>query len=412
MGIFSFLEKKIKMADISVIAETAAGQIYFKELALQIAISYIANTISKCEFKVYERGKEVHDELYYMLNVNPNPNQNSSQFLNALVTQYFRHKDGALVYPDTRRNRLYVADGFSIDAKPLAENVFDNVCIETETLTRKFKASEVFYFRLDDVRIKSLIDGAFGEYNKVMQSAIDAFLRRNGKKYKLAMEQYRAGDPEFVRIYETMLKKQLEAFVKNANAVYPQFKGMSLDEFSNTTQSGLGNASDVIDIRKEMFETVAQAFKIPLAMMYGNITSINDMINMYLTFAIDPLADMIGEEITRKVYPFEAWKRGSYVKVDTSCISHVDILDVADKVNQAIASGVVCVDDMRDRIGKPPLDNELGKMHFVTRNYATPEEILTQKQPEKKPTEQPERAEDQAADPAQKGGEKVEEQEE
>lgn len=412
MGIFSFLEKKIKMADISVIAETAAGQIYFKELALQIAISYIANTISKCEFKVYERGKEVHDELYYMLNVNPNPNQNSSQFLNALVTQYFRHKDGALVYPDTRRNRLYVADGFSIDEKPLAENVFDNVCIETETLTRKFKASEVFYFRLDDVRIKSLIDGAFGEYNKVMQSAIDAFLRRNGKKYKLAMEQYRAGDPEFVRIYETMLKKQLEAFVKNANAVYPQFKGMSLDEFSNTTQSGLGNASDVIDIRKEMFETVAQAFKIPLAMMYGNITSINDMINMYLTFAIDPLADMIGEEITRKMYPFAAWKRGSYVKVDTSCISHVDILDVADKVNQAIASGVVCVDDMRDRIGKPPLDNELGKMHFVTRNYATPEEILTQKQPEQKPTEQPEREDEQVADPAQKGGEKVEEQEE
>ena len=383
MGIFSFLEKRIKTADLekelSIVAENAAGQIYFKELALQIAISYIANTISKCEFKVYEKGEEVKNELYYMLNVNPNPNQNSSQFLNAMVTQYFRNRDGALVYPDMTRNRLYVADGFSIDEKPLAENIFDTISIGQETLPRKYKASELFHFRLEDARIKSLIDGAFGDYNKIMQSAIDAFLRRNGKKYKLAMEQYRAGDPEFVRIYETMLKKQLEAFVKNANAVYPQFKGMSLDEFSNTTQSGLGNASDVIDIRKEMFETVAQAFKIPLAMMYGNITSINDMINMFLTFAIDPLADMISEEITRKMYPsFAAWKGGNYVKVDTSCISHVDILDVADKVDKAISSGVVCIDEMRKRLDMPELGDELGKKHFVTKNYSATEDALTE----------------------------------
>lgn len=389
MGVFSFLERKIKMADLekelSVVAENAAGQIYFKELALQIAKSYIANTISKCEFKVFHNGEEVHDQLYYMLNVSPNPNQNSSQFLNALIMKYYSSSAGVLVYPDENKCRLYVADGFSVDEKPLSENVFSNITIESETLTRKVKASKVFYFKMDDVRVKTLIDGTFSEYSKILQSAIDAFLRRNGKKYKLALEQYRAGDPEFVKVYETMLKKNLEAFVKNANVVYPQFKGTTLEEFSNTTQSGLGNASDVIDIRKEMFETVAQAFKIPLAMMYGNITSINDMINMYLTFAIDPLADMIGEEITRKMYTFNQWKRGCYVKVDTSCISHVDILDVADKISQAVGSGVVCLDDLRERIGKPPLNNELGKMHFVTRNYATPEEVLTKKEPAPEP---------------------------
>ena len=367
MGVFSFLEKRVKMSDISVIAESAAGQIYFKELALQIAISYIANTISKCEFKVYENGKEMHNELYYMLNVSPNPNQSSSQFLNAMITRYYRNGE-ALVYPDTKRDRLYVADGFSVDEKPMTENIYSNIVIGNETLQRKFKASDVFYFQLDDIKIKKLIDGAFCDYNSVMQSAIDAFLRRNGKKYKLAMDRYSVGDPEFVKVYESMLKKHLEAFTKNANAVYPQFKGFNLEEFSNTTQSGVGNAADVIDIRKEMFETVAQAFKIPLAMMYGNITSINDMINMFLTFAIDPLADMISEEITRKKYPFLAWKNGSYVKVDTSCISHVDILDVADKVDKAISSGVVCIDEMRQRLDMPELGIDLGQKHFVTKN--------------------------------------------
>ena len=370
--------------ELSVVAQDAAQQIYFRELGLQIAISYIANTISKCEFKVYEKHKEVQNELYYMLNVSPNPNQSSSQFLNALVTRYYR-KGKVLVFPDSRKNRLYVADGFSMEEKPLSENVFSTITIENETLKRKYKASDVFYFQLDDVNIKKLIDGAFDQYSTVMQAAIDGFIRRNGKKYKLVLDQYRAGDAEFKQLYETSLKRQLETFVKSANAVYPQFRGQSLEEFDKTAASNYGSSADVIAVRKEMFDVIAQAFKIPLSMMYGNITNINDMINMFLTFTIDPLADMISEEITRKMYPYSQWKKGNYVKCDTSCISHVDILDVADKVMNLIGSGAVCIDEVRNRIGMPPLNDDLGKHHFVTRNYATPEEVLEGPEPAPEP---------------------------
>lgn len=379
MGIFSFIEKRVSMAEVekelSAIAANAAQQIYFKKLGLQIAISYIANTISKCEFKVFERGEEVKNELYYMLNVNPNPNQNSSQFLNALVTRYYRNGE-VLVFPDTGRKRLYVADGFSVDEKPFSENIFSSINIENETLRRKYKASDVFYFKLDDEPVKKLIDGAFEQYSTVMQAAIDGFIRRNGKKYKLILDQYKAGDAAFAEIYEKVLKKQLQSFVENANAVYPQFKGTNLEEFDKAAAGNYGGSADVIAIRKEMFDVVAQALKIPLSMMYGNITNINDMVNMFLTFTIDPLADMIGEEITRKMYPFGEWKKGNYVKCDTSCISHVDILDVADKVMNLVGSGVVCLDEVRERIDKQPLGNDFGKRHFVTRNYATPEEVL------------------------------------
>lgn len=379
MGIFSFLEKRVSMAELrqelTTVAENAAQQIYFKELALQIAMSYIANTISKCEFKVFEGGQEVKNELYYMLNVNPNPNQNSSQFLNALITRYYRHGE-VLVLPDTTRNRLYVADSFSTDEKPFAENIFSSVTVGNETLKGKYKASKVFYFRLDDIHIKKLIDGAFGQYGTIMQSAIDAYLRNNGKKYKLILDQYRAGDPEFNRMYNEVLKKQLEVFMTNPNVVYPQFKGTELVDMG--TANSVSSSADIIAIRKEMFDSVAQAFKIPLSMMYGNITNIKDMINMFLTFVIDPLADMIGEEITRKMYDsFNAWKNGNYVKVDTSCISHVDILDVAANVSTAISSGVVQIDDMRKRLDMQPYDDEFGKMRFVTRNYATLDEVLT-----------------------------------
>lgn len=376
MGIFSFLEKKVSMAELqeaaSVVASGIAPQAHFKELALQIATSYIANTISKCEFMVYENGKETQNELYYMLNVSPNPNQNSSQFLNALVTRYF-YKGEVLVYPDDKRGRLYVADGFSREDKPMGEHLYSNVTVETETLRRKFKASEVFYFRLDDKMVKRLIDGTFEQYGPAMQSAIDCFLRNNGKKYKLILDQYNAGSPEFREMFENVIKKQLDTFMRNQNTVYPQFRGTNLEEFGSGVQ---GNSADVIAMRKEIFDMVAQAFKIPLSMMYGNITNIKDMINMFLTFTIDPLADMISEEITRKMYPFKKWKDGNYVKLDTSRISHVDILDCANNVSTALASGAVRVDEMRKRLDMEPYGDEFGSMRFVTRNYATTDEIL------------------------------------
>lgn len=384
MGLFTFLERKVTASELasalSTITETAADQIYFKELALQTAISMIANSISKCEFKVFDAGKPVQNELYYMLNVSPNPNQSSSQFLNKLVTLYYR-KGEALIIPDSAKNRLYVADGYSVDEKAFAENIYSCITVGNETMKRKFRASDVFLFRLDDINIKRLIDGAYQQYGTVMQSAIDGFIRRNGKKYKLILDQYKAGDSEFAKTYETILKKQLEAFVKNSNAIYPQFRGTSLEEFGKEQGSAQSNMSaDIIAMRKETFEAVATAFKIPLSMMSGNITNISDITNMFLTFAIDPFADMLSEEITRKVFSYTEWKNGNYVKCDTSSISHVDILDVADKVDKAISSGVVCIDEVRHRLDMEILGNDFGQKHFVTKNYADADTALTEEQ--------------------------------
>lgn len=361
--------------ELSVVAKNAAQQVYFKELGLQIAISYIANTISKCEFKVYENGKEVQNELYYMLNVNPNPNQNSSQFLNALVTRYYR-KGEVLVFPDSRKNRLYVADGFSMERKPLAEDIFSSISIETETLMRKYKASDVFYFRLDDVNIKRLIDGTFEQYSTVMQAAIDGFIRRNGKKYKLNLDQYKAGDPEFQKLYESFLKKQLETFVNAANAVYPQFRGQNLEEFDKTAAGNYGGSSDVIAIRKEMFDVVAQAFKIPLPILYGNITAMKEITTQFLTFCIEPLASFISEEFTRKMYPYRDWSKGNRIVLDTSAVRHIDLLDAANSADKLIASGVCNVDEVRDILGLEPLNTEFSTQHFVTKNYETAENAL------------------------------------
>lgn len=368
---FDFLGKKINNAEIDMVTQKAMEQMAFKELALHIGISYIANTLSKCEFKTYEKGKEVQNELYYMLNVSPNPNENSSQFINKIIEHYY-WKGHSLVIP--RGRDIYCADSFHVDTTdPLKGYVFDSIAFGSRQSTRKYKSSDVFYFKLDDRNVKALIDSVYAQYGEVMSQALSSYKKANGDKYKLSLEQYQAGDSRFKEVYDTILKEQLKSFVECDTGVYVQYKGMDLQKMKAENTK---DTSDVVSMRKEIFEVVAQALKIPLPMMYGNITNMNEIVKVYLSICVDPLADMISEEITRKNYSYDEWKAGDFVIVDTSCINHVDILEAADGIYNAIGSGAVNIDDVRNRLGWLPLNTDFSQQYFLSKNFVPAENML------------------------------------
>lgn len=363
-SLFNFLEKKINTAKVDTILAQKIEIAAFKELALQIAISYVANTLSKCEIKVFKEGKEVKDKWYYLLNVSPNPNQNASQFINQIIENYYYKGESLTVL---HNDFLYCADDFDIeDENPLKEYVYHNVSFNSHTAKKKYKASEVFHFKLDNRNVKKLIDNLYITYGEIIELALQTFKRTNGKKYKLILDQYSAGDPKFTQLFETSIKAQLKTFIDNDNSVYPQFSGMDLQEFST---AAAGNSNDIISLRKEIFDTTAQSIKIPMPMMYGNITNMNEIVKVFLSICIDPLADMLSEEMTRKRYSFDEWEKGNFIKVDTSCINHIDILEAADKIDKLIGCGFANIDDMRNRVDWQPLNTEFSTAYFITKNY-------------------------------------------
>lgn len=368
---YDFLGKKIDSAAFSAYAEKAKDQLAFRDLALQIGISYIANTLSKCEIKVYEKGKEVKDRFYYLLNVEPNPNQNASQFINQLVENYFYDNEALVVL---HRDGLYCADSFEVDeTEPLKGFKYSNIAFGAQTLAKERKAKDVFHFKLDNADAKKLIDSLYVSYGEIIALAMQTFKATNGKKYKLILEQYKAGDATFNELYEKVLSKQLKAFMENDNAIFPQYKGMDLQELATQKKN---DTSDIIAMRKEIFDATAQGLKIPLSMMYGNITNINEVVKVFLAFAVEPVAQMFSREFTRKRYSFDEWANGSYVEIDTSCISYADILECADKMDKAIASGVTTIDELRPRFRLKVLNTDFSKAHFITKNYDLAENML------------------------------------
>ena len=356
---------------IESVIEEKVQEIYYKELAIQTAITLIANAIAKCEIKVYEKNKEVKNKTYYTLNVSPNKNENSSQLWHKAIEKMVYDNESIILEVG---ECLYCANSYFVEEYPIRGNLYKGVAIGNLQLNKTFKSEEVFRLQLNNTHIKKLIDGLYEQYGELMSYAAKNYKKSNGTKYKLVLDQVKASDENFQKTYREVVQKQGKGFIENENAIYPQYKGYDLQDISSSANK---DSSDFRNLRKEMFEIVAQAFQIPVSLMLGNITNMNEIVKIFLTFCIDPIADMISEEITRKTSgDYDDWVKGNYVKVDTSTINHIDILDVAEKVDKLIASGPLCIDDIRELLGMQPLNTDFSRQHWITKNYDTVENRL------------------------------------
>lgn len=48
---------------------------------------------------------------------------------------------------------------------------------------------------------------------------------------------------------------------------------------------------------------------------------------------------------------------------------HIDIFEIAEKIDKLIASGTYCIDELRKKLGETELGTEEAKTHFITKNY-------------------------------------------
>ncbi len=345
--------------------------IYYKELALYTATSLIGNAISKCDIKTYVQNESVKREDYYLLNVAPNKNENSSLFWHKVIRQMIRNPKGALVVE--LRGELHCAEDFVIrEERPILGNLYEGVVLEGGLqLNKIFRAEEVFLFKMENESARLLIDGMYEEYGKLLQTAARAFRDTNGRKFKFKIDGVQQGDVEFNKQFKEIISKEIKAYMENEYATYVEYDGENLEEQSEKQRT---NADDIIKLRKDVFDMVGQAMKIPQSLMTGNVTSVKDVMDVFLTFAVDPWADTITEVLNKRATVWE-YMKGNYYKVDTGRIKHRDIFDLAPNVEKLIGSSVLNPDEVREELDRQPLDTEWSRMYFMTKNIAKTENV-------------------------------------
>ena len=361
-------------ADILAEFYSAIGEVCFRELAYSAAKNLIANSISKCEFKTMIHGEEVKRDEWYLWNIEPNKNENSSGFLRKIVNRLCDNNECLVI---EQGGQLLVADSFVRKPYALYEDIFTQVTVGDFTFVRSFSQSEVLYWRLADKNIKQALEALNGSYSKMLAYGMQSYQRSRGTKATLDYDSI----PPHVKkedqnqwLAEQVLK--YKPFLLADSAVIPQGTGVKLNAFNKASTYSNETTRDIRAMVGDIFDFTALGFGIPPVLLRGDVQGTSDAMDMLLTTAIDPWADFFREEIVRKRIGKKENLLGTDLIVDTSQIKHVDIMSSAANIEKLIGSGAFCVNDILKMLGRPTINEPWANQHYVTKNFALIEEVL------------------------------------
>ncbi len=337
-----------------------------RELALLAVENLIGNALSKCEFRTFRGGEITRGPEWYLWNMEPNQNQNSTAFLHQLVHQLIWDRDALVVESG---GRLYVADAFCKTEYALYGHRFSQVQVGNFTFDRTFDMEDVLYFELSHCGARAVVDRLYQSYGKLIAYGMRGYQRSRGVKGVLTLDTTLAGDKQFTETYERIKNDGFRRFAEAENAVLPVYKGMGFEELGSKTYSA-DTTRDIRSMIDDVTDFTARAFGVPAPLLNGSVQDVASATSQLLTFCIDPIVDNLEEEINRKRYGEQAFLRGDCLSISTNSIQHVDLLSVAPSVDKLLASGVCCVNDLRALTGQPLINEPWAWKHFMTKNYA------------------------------------------
>lgn len=360
--------------DLSFYADEYAaltGDIYIREMAFWSATNLIANAISKCEFKTYEKHKEVKGKEYYLWNVEPNRNQNSSEFIHKWISQLYRKNEALIV---EHNGQLLVADNFDKTEYALYDNLFSQVRVGDFTFQKVFSQSEVMYFKLSECDMRKVTNALYDSYSKLIEYSMKAYQKSRGTKVKFKYESLPVAGTAERAAFDALINEKIGKWLTSDNSALPLGRGQDIEELTQKTYS----SESTRDIRAQIDDIsdfTAKAFGIPPALLRGDVQGVADALDNFLTFCICPLTDMLSEEINRKRNGYDGFSRGIYLVIDTKSIKHIDLLSVSTAIDKLISSGAFCINDIRKLVGEEIIDEPWAWQHYITKNYTDIEDM-------------------------------------
>ncbi len=354
--------------------EQLVADVYIREMAFLSATNLMANAISKCEFKTYIKNEELKKQEYYLWNVEPNRNQNSSTFLRQLIYKLYRNNECLVI---EQNGQLLVADDYEHKEYALYDDTFKNVTVKDFPFNKTFYQADVLFFRLNEKNMRKVIDGLYQSYSRLITYTIRSYQKSRGTKGVFKYSSLPVAGTEESKAFDALINEDIRKWLNSDVAALPLGDGQEWKENESKTYSSEGTR-DIKAMIDDIYDFTARCFGIPPVLLRGDLANIGDnIVNTFLTFAVDPLADMLQEEIVRKRYGANDFMQGSYLEIDTKSIEHISILKVATAIDKLISSGGFCINDIRKLVGEKIIDEPWAWKHFMTKNYTDIEDLNT-----------------------------------
>lgn len=333
-------------------------------------IDLIATLTAKSTFAVTDTNGELKKaDMWVLLNYKPNKNQNAYEFWHEVVAKLLFYGEVLILQ---KKDQLIIADSFTKEENVLIDSVFSEVKRGNFTFNGKYGSSKVLYFKMRNTDINMLLQGIYDTYEKLLGSATKKYFRAGYEKGTLEISAVARGAQDFEEKFKILMEEYFKSYFSDGNAVLPLFEGYTYKPgTAESTKKYSNEITDVVKIFEEALARAAQAFKVPVSLVRGDVAGIKDAYNILLSNCIDPIARTITCGCTAAWYEFSEIAQGAGITMQTKNIKHIDIFDIASGFDKLIASGAISINEGRDEIGYSRINEEWADEHFITKNYAT-----------------------------------------
>lgn len=352
---------------------TLEAKYNYKALAVETAVNLMSNIFSVATFKTFEKGKEIQNSNFYLLNIEPNINQNANTFWRKVIYNLIYKNECLILQQGTM---FYIADEFTRTQRAFTESTYSNIMIGDLSMNKVFKESEVFYLTLHNKKMSDVINGLFEDYGKLIEYSKNTYKRSNARRGTLEIPVNYPQTPKAQEELDKLLKENFKTFFKAEDAaLLPLTNGLKYNDLTNHTYKNGSDSRDIRSLIDDMFDYVAIAFQLSPKLLKGDFSDLNNSLDYTLTVGIKPIKDIIESEINRKLYGKSAFLEKSYMKIDVSRIKEISLKDMAVVIDLLSRNGVNSLDDNRKLLDMEEIGGELGKTRLFTKNLGTLEEI-------------------------------------
>lgn len=356
-------------------AETVEEKAAIDAFALFAVVHLISGLLSGCEFRVYRNGKEMHGAEWAAMNVKPNKNQNAAAWKRELIARLLLSGEALCVeLPDGQR---ILAESFNRTDDVLKGDTFTDIQRADLNISRQYKIDEVLYLQ-SPVNARAVwLQQIMMQYERLMTSAAKRFKKAGGEKGILEVSAVERGKADFKERFEDLQNKYFRNYFESTNAVLPLFDGYKYVPQSSGGSSGTytNDLTSVKTLADEAISRAAQVFGVPPSYIRGDAAGIKDSQAAMMTNCIKPLAQMISQELTGKLYDFAEIASGSRIIVDTGSILHHDLITDSAGIDKLIGAGWT-INEICKALGAHEKDDPDADVRFITKNYGTIAEAL------------------------------------
>lgn len=370
---FLFQNKKGELYSYMDTISVDIQKLALSELAIEKAVGMIAKAIAKSEFIVERNHVRTKDDVYWLLNIQPNPNETATDFWISAIRKLLLETECVICLVN---GNMYIVDSYTINDVVMLPQTYSNIVItsneKTLTLRYPFQGNNIIHLKARNEKIKGYLKKVLNLYNNIASAVSAAKKIESTPKFSLDIEGaaplIRTKNPDgtdktlTIDQYRESVKKLLES---DDIEIITNRSGLSLSQIKIDINA---NSEDIVKMAKEIFTECALAFDIPKAVFLGEITEKADSTNEFITYAVDWIVEMLNDSLNAKFVGKEDYLKGEKIWVDMSKYKHVDIIESAANLDKLRSIGFN-FDEVRTMVGWEELGTDFSQERVITKNY-------------------------------------------